>query len=178
MIGIYCFLNKGRQQEIGLLIDIFPVKWKKPLITMNSLFLPADDAQEEERKLPRTSSERVEDENENSGNRDESQRKKENEATERKNKPHPYLRRVVCVEEEEKTINRHLNVLQSSEFGLRGPLRKSPVKCPTCHSEKSLCCCFEHGESSRRSPEYPGFPTGEKPYEDSGSEKCLSLIHI
>uniref|UniRef100_A0ABM5FFW2 Uncharacterized protein isoform X2 n=1 Tax=Pogona vitticeps TaxID=103695 RepID=A0ABM5FFW2_9SAUR len=133
-----------------------------------------DDAQEEEGILHRTSPERVEDENENCGNRDELPRQ-------RKNKPHPYLSGGVCQEEEEKTIKRHLHVLQSSEFGLRSPLRKSPVKCPTCHSEESLCHCLEHGESSRRSPEDPGFPTGEKPYEDSGSEKCFSVssaLHI
>uniref|UniRef100_A0ABM5FI69 C2H2-type domain-containing protein n=1 Tax=Pogona vitticeps TaxID=103695 RepID=A0ABM5FI69_9SAUR len=133
-----------------------------------------DDIQEK-RKLHRTSPERVEDENGNCGIRDESRRRKENEANERKNKPHPYLRGVVCQEEEEKIINKRLNVLQSSESGLRSPQRKSPVKCPTCHSEESLCHCLEHGESSRRSPEDPAFPTGEKPYEDSRSEKCFSV---
>ncbi|XP_078242232.1 uncharacterized protein LOC144586936 [Pogona vitticeps] len=139
---------------------------------MNSLLLPADDAQEEEGRLHRTSPERVEDEKENCGKRDESQREK---ANERKNKPHPYLRGVVCQKEEEKTIKKCLNVLQSSESGLRSPLRKSPVKCPTCHSEENLCKCLEHGESSRRRPEDPAFPTGEKAYEDSGSEKCFSV---
>nr|XP_020634659.1 zinc finger protein 595-like [Pogona vitticeps] len=134
-----------------------------------------DDAQEEEGRLHRTSPERVEDENDNCGIRDESRRQKENEANERKNKPHTYLRGVVCQEAEEKTRNRCLNVLQNSESGLRSPLRKSPAKGPTCHSEESLCHCMEHGESSRRSPEDPGFPTGEKPYEDSGSEKCFSV---
>nr|XP_020634677.1 zinc finger protein 239-like [Pogona vitticeps] len=140
---------------------------------MNSLFLPADDAQEEEGRLHGTSPERVEVEKENCGKRDELQRKKANEANERKNKPHPYLR-VVCQEEEEKSIKRCLNVPQSSESGLRSPQRKSPVKCPRCHSEENLCKCLEHRESSRRSPEDPGFPTGEKP-EDSGSEKCFSV---
>nr|XP_020634902.1 zinc finger protein 595-like isoform X2 [Pogona vitticeps] len=134
-----------------------------------------DDVQEAERKLHRTSSERVEDENGNCGKRDELQREKENEANERKNKPHPDLRGVVCQEEEEKTIKRSLNLFQSSESGLRSPLRKSPVKCPTCHSEENLCKCLEHGESSRRRPEDRGFPTGEKPYEDSESEKCFSV---
>uniref|UniRef100_A0ABM5FI76 Uncharacterized protein isoform X3 n=1 Tax=Pogona vitticeps TaxID=103695 RepID=A0ABM5FI76_9SAUR len=137
--------------------------------------LPADDAQEEEGRLHGTSPERVEDEKENCGKRDESQREKKNEANERKNKPHPYLRGVVCQEEEEKIINKGLNVLQSSESGLRSPPRKSPMKCPRCHSEENLCHCLEHGESSRRRPEDPGFPTGEKPYEDSGSEKCFSV---
>ncbi|XP_078244145.1 uncharacterized protein LOC140704278 isoform X2 [Pogona vitticeps] len=134
-----------------------------------------DDVQEEEGKLHRTSPERVEDENENCGNRDELPRQKENEANERKNKPHPYLRGAVCQEEEEKSIKRCLNVPQSSESWLRSPLRKSPVKCPTCHSDGNLCHCLEHGESSRRSPEDPGFPRGEKPYEDSWSEKCFSV---
>ncbi|XP_078242925.1 uncharacterized protein LOC140704086 [Pogona vitticeps] len=134
-----------------------------------------DDAQEEEGRLHGTSPERVEDEKENCGKRDESQREKENEANERKKKPHPYLRGVVCKQEEEKTIKTGVHIIQSSEFELRSNLRKSPVKCPTCHSEENHCKCLEHGESSRRSPEDPGFPTGEKPYEDSGSEKCFSV---
>ncbi|XP_078244251.1 uncharacterized protein LOC140704281 isoform X2 [Pogona vitticeps] len=137
--------------------------------------LLADDAQEEERKLHGTSPERVEDENENCGIRDESPRQKENEANEMKNKPHPYQREVFCQEEEEKTIKTCLNVPQSSDSGLRSPLRKSPVKCPRCHSEENLCKCLDHGESSRRRPEDPGFPTREKPYEDSGSVKCFSV---
>nr|XP_020671083.1 putative zinc finger protein 66 [Pogona vitticeps] len=66
-----------------------------------------------------------------------------------------------------KTTNWSISALRSSEYPQNIPLRKGPVKCPTCHAEINLCHCLEDGESFRWSPEEPRFHTGEK-------HKCFS----
>ncbi|XP_072844165.2 uncharacterized protein LOC110071485 [Pogona vitticeps] len=124
-----------------------------------------DGAKEEEVRLQGTLPERREDENENCWEGNESLR--QNQADQRRDISHRYLSGVASEDEMGKTTNRSISALQSSEYQQNIPLRKSPVKCPTCHAEINLCHCWEYVESFRWSTEDTRFDTGEK-------NKCFS----
>ncbi|XP_078244052.1 uncharacterized protein LOC144587386 isoform X2 [Pogona vitticeps] len=130
-----------------------------PQFTINSL-LRADEGKEKEIRCHETLPERGEDENENCWDGNESLR--QNREDQRRDISQGYLSGVASEDEMGKTTNRSISALQSSEYQQNIPLRKGPVKCPTCHADINRCHCLEDGESFRWSPEDTRFHTGEK----------------
>ncbi|XP_078244054.1 uncharacterized protein LOC144587388 [Pogona vitticeps] len=124
-----------------------------------------DVAKEKEARLQWTLPERGEDENENCWEGYESL--KQNQADQRRDISHRYPSGLASEDEMGKTTNTSITALQISEYQQNIHLRKSPVKCPTCHTEINRCHCLEDGESFRWSPEDTRFHTGEK-------HKCFS----
>uniref|UniRef100_A0ABM5FFI9 Uncharacterized protein isoform X1 n=2 Tax=Pogona vitticeps TaxID=103695 RepID=A0ABM5FFI9_9SAUR len=124
-----------------------------------------DEGKEKEVRLQGTLPERGEDENENCWDGNESLR--QNQAEQRRDRSHRYPSGVASEDKMGKTTNRSISALQSSEYQQNIPLRKRPVKCPTCHAEIYRCQCLKDGESFRWSPEDTRFHTGEK-------KKCFS----
>uniref|UniRef100_A0ABM5FRV0 C2H2-type domain-containing protein n=1 Tax=Pogona vitticeps TaxID=103695 RepID=A0ABM5FRV0_9SAUR len=124
-----------------------------------------DEGKEKEVSLHGTLPERGEDEKENCWDGNESLRR--NQADQRRDRSHRCPSGVASEDKMGKTANWSISALQSSEYQQNIPLRKGPVKCPTCHTEINLCHCLEDVESFRWSPEDTGFHTGEK-------HKCFS----
>ncbi|XP_078244073.1 uncharacterized protein LOC144587391 [Pogona vitticeps] len=134
-----------------------------------------DEVKEKEVRLQGTLPERGEDENENCLEGNESLR--QNQADKRRDISHRYPSGVASEDKMGKTTNRSISALQSSEYPQNIPLRKSPVKCPTCHAEINLCHCLEDGESFRWSPEDTRFLTGEKNKCCSSDLEALQPMH-
>nr|XP_020634449.1 zinc finger protein 502-like [Pogona vitticeps]XP_020634450.1 zinc finger protein 502-like [Pogona vitticeps] len=124
-----------------------------------------DEGKEEELRLQGTLPERGEDENENCWEGNESLR--QNQADQRRDRTCRYPSGDASEDKMGKTTRRSINALQSSEYQQNIPLKKRPVKCPTCQAEINLCDCLEDGESFRWSPEDTRFHTGEE-------NKCFS----
>ncbi|XP_078244050.1 uncharacterized protein LOC144587386 isoform X1 [Pogona vitticeps] len=135
------------------------------LLLLQALEDLQDEGKEEELRLQGTLPERGEDENENCWEGNESLR--QNQADQRRDRTCRYPSGDASEDKMGKTTRRSINALQSSEYQQNIPLKKRPVKCPTCQAEINLCDCLEDGESFRWSPEDTRFHTGEE-------NKCFS----
>uniref|UniRef100_A0ABM5FFI7 Uncharacterized protein isoform X4 n=1 Tax=Pogona vitticeps TaxID=103695 RepID=A0ABM5FFI7_9SAUR len=145
------------------------------LLLLEALEDLQDEGKEKEVILHGTLPERGEDENENCWNGNESLR--QNREDQRRGRSHRYPSGVASEDEMGKTTNRSISALQSSVYQQNIPLRKRPVKCPTCHAEINRCHCLEDGGSFRWSPEDTRFHTGEKNKHFSADLKAPQPKH-
>uniref|UniRef100_A0ABM5FFI4 C2H2-type domain-containing protein n=1 Tax=Pogona vitticeps TaxID=103695 RepID=A0ABM5FFI4_9SAUR len=134
-----------------------------------------DEGKEKEVRLQGTLPERGEEENENCWEGNESLW--QNQADQRRDRSHRYPRGVASEDEMGKTTNWSISAFQISDYQENIPLRKSPLKCPTCHAEINLCQCLEERESFRWRPEDTRFHKVEKHKRFSSDLEAPQPMH-